>query len=79
MASPAAPATASANGATAARPAVAEAKPSPGSTAPMKSHIDAIDLLDHAGAPVLKRLAPVLGGVAALVLAILLIRRLRSR
>ena len=44
---------------------------------PMKSEIDAIDLLDTAGAPVLKRLAPVLGG-ALLLLIIFLIRRSRS-
>ena len=86
VAAPAAPTTTSANGATAARPTVAEAKPTvastpvptPASTAPMKSDIDAIDLLDTAGPPVLKRLAPVVGGVVALVLVILLIRRIRS-
>jgi len=43
----------------------------------MRSEVDAIDLLDTAGAPVLKRLAPVLGG-ALLLLIILLIRRGRS-
>ncbi|MEJ3656936.1 SRPBCC family protein [Actinomycetes bacterium KLBMP 9759] len=53
------------------------AKPSPVVTAPMKSEIDAIDLLDTAGAPVLKRLAPVIGG-ALLLLIILLVRRGRS-
>ena len=45
---------------------------------PMKSEIDAIDLLDTAGSPVLKRLAPVLGGGALLFLIIFLIRRGRS-
>ena len=49
------------------------------STAPMKSEIDAIDLLDTAGAPVIKRLAPVVGGAGLLLLVIFLIRRLRSR
>ena len=44
----------------------------------MKSEIDAIDLLDTAGAPVLKRLAPVIGGLGLLLLVIFLIRRLRS-
>ncbi len=44
---------------------------------PMKSEIDAIDLLDTAGAPVLKRLAPVLAGVL-LLLIVFLIRRSRS-
>jgi carbon monoxide dehydrogenase subunit G len=48
------------------------------STAPMKSEIDAIDLLDTAGAPVVKRLAPVVGGLGLLLLVIFLIRRLRS-
>jgi len=47
-------------------------------TGPMKSEIDAIDLLDTAGAPVLKRLAPVLAGVLLLVI-VLVIRRSRSR
>jgi uncharacterized protein len=49
------------------------AKPS----GPMRSEIDAIDLLDTAGAPVLKRLAPVLGGVL-LLLIVLMVRRRRS-
>jgi uncharacterized protein len=53
------------------------ATPAPTSTAPMKSEIDAIDLLDTAGAPVLKRLAPVIGGVL-LLLIVLLVRRSRS-
>jgi uncharacterized protein len=66
---------ASSNGAT----AVAATKPSATSSAPMKSEIDAIDLLDTAGAPVIKRVAPVVGGVALLVLVIFLIRRLTSR
>ncbi|MFG1941799.1 SRPBCC family protein [Nonomuraea sp. NPDC048826] len=37
---------------------------------------EALDLLDIAGAPLLKRLAPVLGGVAALLVIIWVIRRL---
>jgi hypothetical protein len=82
VAAPAAATTTSANGATAGRPVVAEAKPTPvaapASSAPMKSDIDAIDLLDTAGPPVLKRLAPVVGGVVALLLVILLVRRIRS-
>jgi uncharacterized protein len=74
---------ASSNGTTAATttataaPAPA-ATPAPASRAPMKSEIDAIDLLDTAGAPVVKRLAPVIGAVV-LLLVILLIRRSRSR
>ena len=49
-------------------------KPSSG---PMRSEVDAIDLLDTAGAPVMKRLVPVAGGVL-LLLIILLIKRSRS-
>jgi carbon monoxide dehydrogenase subunit G len=57
----------------------AQATPvAPVTTAPMKSEIDAIDLLDTAGAPVLKRLAPVVGGGVLLLVIILLIRRVRS-
>lgn len=54
-------------------------KPTPmaSPSGPMKSEIDAIDLLDTAGAPVLKRLAPVLAG-SLLLLIIFLIRRSRS-
>jgi carbon monoxide dehydrogenase subunit G len=63
--------------ATATAPAATAAKPA-ASTAPMKSEIDAIDLLDTAGAPVLKRLAPAIGGLGLLLLVIFLIRRLRS-
>ncbi len=64
--------------ATAATPATAlSATPAQTSTAPMKSEIDAIDLLDTAGAPVLKRLAPVLGAVL-LLLIVFLVRRSRS-
>jgi carbon monoxide dehydrogenase subunit G len=63
--------------ATATAPAATAAKPA-ASTAPMKSEIDAIDLLDTAGAPVIKRLAPVIGGLGLLLLVIFLIRRLRS-
>ena len=44
-----------------------EARPSP----------EAIDLLDTAGGPVLKRIAPLLAVAAAVVVAILLIRRSR--
>jgi len=64
--------------ATTATAPAATAKPSAASSAPMKSEIDAIDLLDTAGAPVIKRLAPVVGGLGLLLLVIFLIRRLRS-
>jgi uncharacterized protein len=76
--SPTPKAAASTNGAPAA-PATATAttpKPATAPFTPMKSEIDAIDLLDTAGSPVLKRLAPVIGGVL-LLLIILLIRRSR--
>ncbi|SHL16121.1 Carbon monoxide dehydrogenase subunit G [Pseudonocardia thermophila] len=69
---PAAPA--STNGSTAPNAAPAT------STAPkpaMRSDVDAIDLLDTAGAPVLKRLAPVIGGVLVLLI-LLAIRRSRK-
>ena len=59
-----------------ARPAAA-----PGGTglrAPVRSEVDAIDLLDTAGAPVLQRLVPVIGGGLLLVLVVLLVRRLRA-
>jgi uncharacterized protein len=52
-------------------------QPKPVAPAPMRSEVDAIDLLDTAGAPVLKRLAPVAGGLL-LLLIIFLIRRSRS-
>jgi carbon monoxide dehydrogenase subunit G len=54
-------------------PALAAA---PKSSGPLRSEVDAIDLLDTAGAPVLKRLAPVAAG-ALLMLIIFLIRRAR--
>jgi cell division septation protein DedD len=81
---------ASTNGSTASGPALsstpagAATAPSPTVTpvkapsAPMKSEIDAIDLLDTAGAPVLKRLVPVIGGGVLLFLIVFLVRRLRS-
>jgi hypothetical protein len=65
-------------GAASATAPVTTPRPAAASTAPMKSEIDAIDLLDTAGAPVIKRLAPVVGGLGILLLVIFLIRRLRS-
>jgi len=52
-------------------------KPAARPSGPMRSEIDTIDLLDTAGAPVLKRLAPVLGGVLLVLLVVF--RRRRSR
>ena len=49
-----------------------------GLRAPVRSEVDAIDLLDHAGASVLQRLIPVVGGGLLLVLIVLLVRRLRA-
>lgn len=84
-AAPAAAAAGSTNGAsatgttaTATATEAPAAKPAAVPFTPMKSSIDAIDLLDTAGSPVLKRLAPVLGGALLLLLIILLIRRGRS-
>jgi carbon monoxide dehydrogenase subunit G len=56
---------------------VSAAATTPKTSAPLRSEIDAIDLLDTAGAPVLKRLAPVAGGLL-LLLIIFLIKRSRS-
>jgi uncharacterized protein len=50
-----------------------------GLRAPVRSEVDAIDLLDTAGAPVLKRVAPALGAVVLLLLVALLVRRLLAR
>jgi carbon monoxide dehydrogenase subunit G len=68
---PALSSTPSSSGVTAPKPAV---RP----TGPMKSEIDAIDLLDTAGAPVLKRLVPAAAGGLLLLLIVLLVRRLRG-
>jgi carbon monoxide dehydrogenase subunit G len=45
---------------------------------PQSNPVEAIDLLDSAGAPVIKRLAPVLGGLGLLALIFLIVRRARS-
>ncbi|OLT13362.1 carbon monoxide dehydrogenase [Pseudonocardia sp. CNS-139] len=58
-------------------PATPAAAPRPVAAAPMRSEVDAIDLLDTAGAPVLRRLAPVAAGLVLLII-VLLIRRSRS-
>ncbi|GEL22529.1 carbon monoxide dehydrogenase subunit G [Pseudonocardia sulfidoxydans NBRC 16205] len=46
---------------------------------PLRSEVDAIDLLDSAGAPVLKRVAPVVGVLGALLAIFVVVRRLRSK
>jgi carbon monoxide dehydrogenase subunit G len=66
----------SADAATAAKGPALAAAPKAASSGPLRSEVDAIDLLDTAGAPVLKRLAPVAAG-ALLLLVIFLIRRAR--
>jgi len=50
----------------------------PAASGPMRSEVEAIDLLDTAGAPVFKRLAPALGGLVLLLLVFRLRRRRRS-
>ncbi|MCW0213867.1 MAG: SRPBCC family protein [Pseudonocardia sp.] len=82
---PAPAATPSANGSTApsttggpaTAPAAAATTPKPVSS-PTRSSIDAIDLLDSAGAPVLKRLAPVAGALGVLLAIFVIIRRIRA-
>ena len=71
----------STNGAVAPGTSAAEVSATAGGAglrAPVRSDVDAIDLLDHAGAHVLQRLLPVLGGGLLLVLVVLLVRRLRA-
>jgi uncharacterized protein len=53
--------------------AVAPEKPKP---PPMRPTADAIDLLDHAGVPVLKRLAPVVGGLVGVLVLFRILRRI---
>lgn len=61
-------------------PAAAATTPAPTPHAPLKSEIDAIDLLDTAGAPLLKRLAlPVAGGVLLIGIVVFVVRWLRTR
>ena len=43
---------------------------------PMRPSADAIDLLDHAGAPVLRRVLPVLGGLVGLFVLVRVLRRI---
>lgn len=46
--------------------------------APVKSSVEAIDLLDTAGAPVIKRLVPVAGVLAVLLAIFVIVKRLRA-
>lgn len=73
----AAPAETSAPAATsAATPAAATAPVKP--AAPVRSNVEAIDLLDTAGAPVAKALVPVAGVLAVLLAIFVIVRRLRA-
>jgi len=58
---------------------VEPARPAPSAERPVyRAHSDAINLLDVAGAPVAKRLAPVAAGLAALALLVWIVRRRTS-
>lgn len=63
----------------------AEAEPPPAAAKPHLQSVkpapeaEAIDLFDYAGTSVLKRLAPILAGVAALLLGVAVFRALRRR
>jgi carbon monoxide dehydrogenase subunit G len=54
------------------------AQPAASTPAPMKSSIDAIDLLDTAGAPIVKRLVPVAGVLGVLLAIFIIVRSLRK-
>jgi len=60
-------------------PAAQPSAASNGTFRPRASEVEAIDLLDTAGAPLLKRLIPVLSGLAAVLVALFLRRRRRAR
>jgi carbon monoxide dehydrogenase subunit G len=66
-------------------PATSETPPPPsqamanGASRARSSRVEAIDLLDAAGAPVLKRLIPAAVGFALLLIVFVLLRRRRSR
>ncbi|GAA1867851.1 SRPBCC family protein [Pseudonocardia ailaonensis] len=47
-------------------------------TAPLSSSVEAIDLLDTAGAPIVKRLVPVAGVLGVLLAIFVIVRRLRA-
>ncbi|MFR9801566.1 SRPBCC family protein [Pseudonocardia sp. RS010] len=59
-------------------PSGSAAKPATTTPAPMKSTVDAIDLLDTAGAPIMKRLVPVAGVLAVLLAIFVIVRSLRK-
>ncbi len=57
----------------------APAASTPRTPAAASKPVEAIDLLDSAGAPVLKRLGPIVGGLVGLLLIFVIIRRARSK
>ncbi|GAA4708334.1 SRPBCC family protein [Pseudonocardia yuanmonensis] len=59
-------------------PSASAAKPATTTPAPMKSSVDAIDLLDTAGAPIVKRLVPVAGVLGVLLAIFIIVRNLRK-
>ncbi|MCE3550525.1 SRPBCC family protein [Pseudonocardia sp. RS11V-5] len=78
QAQPVTPATTAAPTTPTASGVPAEAAKPASTPAPMKSSVDAIDLLDTAGAPIVKRLVPVAGGLGVLLAIFLIIRALRK-
>lgn len=56
----------------------ATATPTPAAPQPQSNPVEAIDLLDSAGAPVFKRIGPAAGGLAAFLLLFLIVKRLRG-
>ncbi|MCF7552873.1 SRPBCC family protein [Pseudonocardia sp. WMMC193] len=71
---PAPAAPAASEGTAAAGAATTPVKPA----APVKSNVEAIDLLDTAGAPVAKALVPVAGVLAVLLAIFVIVKRLRA-
>ncbi|NKQ54151.1 SRPBCC family protein [Amycolatopsis sp. K13G38] len=67
------PATGAAEPAEAAKPKLEAVKPAP------QKEAEAIDLFEYAGSSVAKRLAPVLAGVAGLLIIVAIIRAIRRR
>lgn len=59
-------------------PAAPAAATGPRKPAQQSNPVEAIDLLDSAGAPVLKRLGPVLGALVALLAVFLIVKRVRG-
>jgi len=75
---PEAPAVATTGSAPQAVSAPSATPATPVKTAPRPANMEAIDLLDTAGAPVIKRLVPVAGVLAVLLAIFVIVRRLRA-